>query len=205
MDTQLISAETIKKTIEFHGHSCPGLAIGIRASEVALSEFSMRSLDEEIVAVTETNMCGVDAIQYLTGCTLGKGNLIHLDYGKKAFSFYRRSDEKGIRIVLKSEFFKKMANDMLALQKKRMTSGLNPEEQQGFKMLTQERITMVMEADRNELFDIQEAPGPLPIKAKILQSVTCSKCGEETMETKTRLFLAKNLCIPCFNKVHNHE
>ncbi len=39
-------------------------------------------------------MCGVDAIQVLTGCTYGKGNLIHRDLGKMAFSFYRRTDGK---------------------------------------------------------------------------------------------------------------
>ena len=76
-----ISPRLIEETIRFHGHSCPGLALGIRAAEVALKE-SERASDEEVVAVVETDMCGVDAIQYLTGCTFGKGNLIHLDYGK---------------------------------------------------------------------------------------------------------------------------
>ena len=76
-----ISPRLIEETIRFHGHSCPGLALGIRAAEVALKE-SERAPDEEVVAVVETDMCGVDAIQYLTGCTFGKGNLIHLDYGK---------------------------------------------------------------------------------------------------------------------------
>jgi formylmethanofuran dehydrogenase subunit E len=60
-----------------------------------------KSPDEEIVAVVETDMCGVDAIQYLTGCTFGKGNLIHKDYGKNAFTFYRRRDGKAMRLVLR--------------------------------------------------------------------------------------------------------
>ncbi len=88
-----ISKELIDKTIAFHGHSCPGLAIGIRAAELALKEIG-KAPDEETVAVVETDMCGVDAIQYLTGCTYGKGNLIHKDYGKNAFTFYRRRDNK---------------------------------------------------------------------------------------------------------------
>jgi formylmethanofuran dehydrogenase subunit E len=33
-----ISKELIEKTIVFHRHSCPGLAIGIRAAELALGE-----------------------------------------------------------------------------------------------------------------------------------------------------------------------
>ncbi|MBW2580124.1 MAG: formylmethanofuran dehydrogenase, partial [Deltaproteobacteria bacterium] len=28
----------IQKTVAFHGHMCPGLAIGIRAAEVALRD-----------------------------------------------------------------------------------------------------------------------------------------------------------------------
>jgi formylmethanofuran dehydrogenase subunit E len=63
------------------------LASGIRAAEWALTELCARSHDEELVAVVETDMCGVDAIQYLTGCTFGKGNLIHKDYGKNAFTY----------------------------------------------------------------------------------------------------------------------
>jgi formylmethanofuran dehydrogenase subunit E len=81
-----IDPELIKKTADFHGHWCLGLAIGIRASKFAIEEIGKAS-DEEIVAVVEADMCAVDAIQYLTGCTLGKGNLIFKDYGKNAFTF----------------------------------------------------------------------------------------------------------------------
>ena len=44
-------------------------------------------------------MCAVDAIQFLTGCTFGKGNLIHRDWGKNAYAFWRRSDGRALRIV----------------------------------------------------------------------------------------------------------
>ena len=104
MSQSNIDPQRIEQTIRFHGHNCPGVSIGIRASEMALRDFE-RAPDEEVVAVVETDMCAVDAIQFLTGCTFGKGNLIHLDYGKNAFSFYRRSDGKGIRILTRPEVF----------------------------------------------------------------------------------------------------
>ncbi len=85
----MIASEVVQKVRDFHGHMCPGLAIGIRIAEIALREIGPHAEDEEVVAVVETDMCGVDAIQVLTGCTFGKGNLIFNDYGKKAFSFYR--------------------------------------------------------------------------------------------------------------------
>ena len=101
MKIQPLSSEIIEDVIHFHGHWCPGLALGIRVAQIALAEIG-HSSDEEIVAICETDMCGVDAIQFLTGCTLGKGNLIIRPYGKMAFSFYRRKDGKSIRVVLKN-------------------------------------------------------------------------------------------------------
>jgi len=45
-----------RQAAAFHGHMCPGLAIGVRAAEVALSEIGPHSADEEVVAVVETGM-----------------------------------------------------------------------------------------------------------------------------------------------------
>ncbi len=97
-----LDPQTINATIAFHGHSCPGLAIGMRAAEIALQE--MAGTDPaDLVCVSETDMCGVDAIQFLTGCTYGKGNLLHRDYGKMAFSFYNRGDGRAIRLLFNPE------------------------------------------------------------------------------------------------------
>src|SRR5512142_546660 len=97
----------IDPVVKFHGHFCPGVSIGIRAAQVALREIGPHSKDEEVVAIVETDMCAVDAIQQMVGCTFGKGNLIHLDYGKNAYTFIRRSDSKAIRIMGKPHAFGK--------------------------------------------------------------------------------------------------
>ena len=80
--------------VTFHGHGCGGLAVGFRAVLYAWELFGSgrAAEDEEIVCVAETDACGVDAIQALMSCTVGKGNLIFNLQGKNAFSFYRRSD-----------------------------------------------------------------------------------------------------------------
>ncbi len=47
--------------IRFHGHECPGLAIGYRATEVAINELGIpaeRAKDEELVCVAENDACG---------------------------------------------------------------------------------------------------------------------------------------------------
>ena len=87
----------------FHGHFCPGLSLGIRISEIVLREIGPHSSDEEVVCIAETDNCALDAIQYFTGCSAGKGNLIQRDYGKNVFTFIRRSDGKAIRIAARAD------------------------------------------------------------------------------------------------------
>jgi len=195
-DTQ-ISPELIQKTIDFHGHSCPGLAIGIRAAEVALREVG-RSSDEEVVAVVENDNCAVDAIQFLLSCTYGKGNLIHLDYGKLAFNFYRRSDGKAIRVIGKLQIFDHQGDESMRLRKKMARQGLTEEENEQLKRATAARTRQIMKADLDELFEITPAQRPIPQKAQILEGLICDACGEQTMESRTRRFLGQTLCIPCF-------
>jgi formylmethanofuran dehydrogenase subunit E len=173
------SQELLNKVIDFHGHSCPGLAIGIRAAEYALEEFGEMA-EEDLVCVTETDMCGVDAIQYLTPCTLGKGNLVHLDFGKAAFSFFCRAGGRAIRLLLR------------------------PDAKQGEQGRVSDRselIRLLMEKPLSEVFDLQSLEQSPPRRARILSSVVCETCGEETMESRTRRFDGKTLCIPCFEQV----
>ncbi|HOY64875.1 MAG TPA: formylmethanofuran dehydrogenase subunit E family protein, partial [bacterium] len=71
------SAIGYERVVEFHGHSCIGSALGYRVALKALEWLKAnRAEDEEIVCVVENNSCAVDAIQAITGCTFGKGNLI---------------------------------------------------------------------------------------------------------------------------------
>jgi formylmethanofuran dehydrogenase subunit E len=197
-----ITPELIRKTIDFHGHSCPGLAIGIRAAEVALHEVGPSS-DEDVVAVVENDNCAVDAIQFVLSCTYGKGNLIHLDYGKLAFNFYRRSDGKAVRVVGKPGIFGDQDDEFLVLRKKKITRGLTDEEDERLNRATTARIKQIMDADLDELFEVTPAQNPVPRKAQILESLECEVCGERTMESRTRRFMGRTLCIPCFEAREN--
>jgi len=200
MSTDHIDEQRIKDTTSFHGHWCPGLAIGIRAAEWALKEMG-KSPDEEIVAVVETDMCGVDAIQYLTGCTFGKGNLIHKDYGKNAFTFYRRRDGKAMRLVLRPTIYGDTGPLMRKLHHKMQAEGLSNEEEKTWKETRAATSKRIMESDMTQVFDFKAPEGEVPKKARILASLTCASCGEPVMETRTRRFNEQVLCIPCFEAV----
>jgi formylmethanofuran dehydrogenase subunit E len=192
-----ISPELIQQTINFHGHSCPGLALGIRAAEAALAEFG-RSPDEDIVAVVETDMCGVDAVQFLTSCTFGTGNLIHLDYGKNAFTFCRRSDGKAIRVITRPEALNRQDDRVVSLQKKMATEELTTEEQKLLKDARAAKKKRIFEASLDQLFEITPVKTSIPRKARVMEGIICEACGEATMESRTRRFLGQTLCVPCF-------
>jgi formylmethanofuran dehydrogenase subunit E len=195
-----VDPELIKKTTDFHGHWCPGLAIGIRAADLALQEIGKAS-DEEIVAVVETDMCAVDAIQYLTGCTFGKGNLIYKDYGKTAFTFYRRRDEKAIRLVRRREIPGYAGPLLGELNRKVQEEGLTADEEKTWSEIREGMAGHIMESDLSEIFEIKKPGHPMPGKAHMVATLVCESCGELVMETRTRRFHSKVLCIPCFDAI----
>ena len=61
---QDIQRDDLRDTIQFHGHLCPGLALGYRVAKAALRELKVnRPQDEELVAIVETDSCAADAVQ----------------------------------------------------------------------------------------------------------------------------------------------
>lgn len=194
-----ISKELIKKTIAFHGHSCPGLAIGIRVAELVLQKLGPPG-QSDLVAVVETDMCGVDAIQFLTGCTFGKGNLIHKDYGKMAFNFYDRNKDAGFRAVLRPDISGKIGSELHSLMKKVADGIANEEERVRCDKLRKALQDRYMDVNLEEMFIMMEPAFPIPKPARILQSLRCEACGEMAMESRTRRLGGKTLCLPCFEK-----
>ncbi|MDO5554853.1 MAG: FmdE family protein [Planctomycetia bacterium] len=182
-----LTREQIDGAIAFHGHHCPGLTIGLRAAEWCLRELG-RAGDEDIVVVTETDMCGDDAIQYLTGCTFGKGNFIFRDTGKVAFSFYRRSDGKCARLVLNPDF---------APELRRRQEQLQPDQEEELAQLKRDRIERMMTAELDELFLIGPARSEIPHRARIHKTVRCEICGEGVMEPRLTTVQGKRVCLDC--------
>lgn len=142
----------------------------------------------------------MDAIQSLTGCTYGKGNLIHLDYGKNAFTFIRRSDDKAIRIAVRPDGWGEPAPEHEALFQKVRNDEATEEERRQFQELHLARTDTILERPLDELFDVQPVEPAVPARARIHDSVTCAGCGEPVMETRARTFRGESYCIPCFEE-----
>ncbi len=168
--------ELFQKSAEFHGHACPGLAIGVRAAVEAQKLLGINhSDDEEIVCITENDACGVDGIQVILGCSAGKGNLIFRIRGKQAFSFFNRTTGNNTRLVLKN--LPKMES-------------------------REAKQNYILEAPMEEVFEIKKPGYPLPEEARLFSSIDCEICGESTAEPYIRLEDGKKVCLDCFREYH---
>lgn len=185
------------QAVEFHGHSCMGLAVGFRVSEAALQALgSSRDVDEELVAVVENDSCAVDAIQVMTGCTLGKGNLIYRDYGKQAYTFALRQQSKVVRIVVKKRR-EEPHSRLTELRHKISRGGATAEEEKTYRGLMTERIDQFLCRPLEEILETREIEFAPPERARIFASVECAYCGEEVMEPRARVKNGQIACIPC--------
>lgn len=168
--------------VAFHGHECGGLTIGYQAALYAARLLELApgskerscciSEDEKVVCIAENDACGIDAIQVILGCSVGKGNLLFHMRGKQAFSFYNRNNGKSVRLVLKPR----------------------PEG-----MTREESFAYYQEHEPEELFEVKETTIGLPGKAKIFRSLTCSRCGETASENMMRLEGDRILCLDCYD------
>lgn len=165
--------ELWEKCAAFHGHECGGLTIGYKAALYAIELLDLHfSDDEQVVCITENDACGVDAIQVILGCSVGKGNLLFHLRGKQAFSFYNRTTGRSVRLVLKDR-------------------------PQG--MSRQESFAYYQSLAPRDMFTVKETTITLPESARLFQSIKCENCGETTAENMIRLENGKKLCLDCFN------
>jgi formylmethanofuran dehydrogenase subunit E len=197
--------ETAKKisfqeVTKFHGHICPGTIIGYRAAQIAVRALSSRkSVDEELIAIVENDSCSADAIQVVTGCTFGKGNLIFKDYGKHAYTFIDRETGDALRISLNSSVnLEHMGPTWSRLRRKVMSGSATSIEQQDFRKRADIIAEKLMNMPEEDLFNVKHIEiTDVPKKARIFQSVACQKCGELVSEHRVRLKNGELVCIPC--------
>lgn len=190
---------TYEDAVAFHGHTCPGLALGYRVAEHALKTLhAERSEDEDLVAIVENDACGIDAVQAITGCSVGKGNLILKDLGKHAYTFINRKTGSAIRLVQRPEpLTERLDPAAAALRTKVMSGKATPTEEKEFGERQAAIIQKILTVPFSELFIEKEARSDIPERARIFGSVQCASCGEIVAEHRARVKNGKIVCIPC--------
>jgi len=197
---EILSKEDFNQCVKFHGHLCPGLAIGFRAAQVLMKRLGVRKApDEELVVMVETDACGADAIQVMTGCTFGKGNFIFKNYGKHAFSLMDRKRGTGVRVCLRPDIFKNDA-EFLLLFERVQNEEASPVELERFGQLQMEKTKKILDGDSDFLFKIEEISPDIPAKARVIESGICDLCGEPTKRDLLLQRNGKQRCILCDQK-----
>lgn len=163
--------ERYEEAVKFHGHRCPGLAIGVRAAEEARRQLGAEAgQDTDIVCVAESMACYIDGIQSLLGCTFGNGRLLYRPTGKCAFSFFDKVSGESLRLVM----------------------GKLPRDIRG-----EEKIDFILTAPLEQLFTAGKPRRPLPEKGKKVPGQLCAGCGEWTDGDMLREKDGRVLCPDC--------
>src|SRR3972149_7333874 len=157
----------IDRAVGLHGHQAPGIALGLRMSERALSRLNTKKGDKHLIGISETARCLADAMQAATGCTLGHGNAFVEDYGKLAITIEDARTGRGVRVALKED-----ANKLSLLMKKWMMrlGKLTHEEEEelGMQLLNiDEKYLFIQDVEVNKNQNFEKSAISI-----------CSKCRE---------------------------
>ena len=156
--------QLLEEAVAFHGHLCPGQVLGVRMAMAgcgALGIEEPKRLDKGLVVFVEIDRCATDAIEAVTGVSLGKRTLKFLDYGKMAATFVRRETGLAVRVAAREE-----ARD-LARQ--------YAPARQDLRAAMLEAYRMMPEAELFSTEEVRVQPGWLDRRRV---RVPCHRCGE---------------------------
>jgi len=179
----------LEKSTAIHGHVCAGQVIGVRLAMLGLENIGIdqpRGRDrKKFYVLVEIDRCATDAIQTVTGCSLGKRSLKWLDYGIMAATFVNLEDGRGVRITAREE-----ARELADLY--------CPEIEDKYRRQLEAYRVMPEE----ELFTVQRvrvAIVPEDMPGRPLRRVQCSCCGDWIQDGREVENGAGLICRPCAN------
>ena len=177
----------LKESIKIHGHLCPGQVLGVRMSMLGLREIGIedpKGKDKKnIIVFVEIDRCATDAIQSVTGCSLGKRSLKFLDYGKMAATFLNLKTGNAVRILAKEEAKDMAKNYFPDIADKYQCQAA------AYKVMPDEEL-FSPESVKIEI-PAQDMPG------RPLKRVKCNKCREYVQDKREVNLNGKLLCKAC--------
>jgi len=178
----------LNKSASAHGHCCPGQVLGVRMSMLGLREAGIEDPKDrqkkDIIVYVEMDRCAADAVQSVTGCSLGRRTLKFLDYGKMAATFVNLKTGTAVRVIAREEARGK------ALELFPEVEDTAKAQLEAYKVMADEDLFEV-----NMNFKVVLRPEDLP--GKPLRRICCSKCGEHVYDMREVYRDGKALCRPC--------
>ncbi len=175
-----------EQVADFHGHTCPGIALGFRVAQIASRDLGIRPAPESQVLVkAETASCALDAFQVLNHATTGKRTLLVDERGKHVYHFQYSGTEEILRIAVHAEVIGKMSE---------LREYSNPRQKQNKSL---EVIQYILSCSEEDFCTVQRFPGSLKQTAVETQWAVCVRCQEPV---KAEFSLTKGediLCLEC--------
>ena len=174
----------LKKAGDYHGHVCAGIALGTKMSLAAMKALGLDPgiKNKNLIVYAEIDRCMTDAVQVVTGCSLGHRSLKHIDYGKFAATFINLDTGKSLRASIKESFD---------------SNGPIEEISRIIARTPDEEMVILQEVQ----IDIPENDLPGPPKKKSY----CSICSERVMDGREVNREGKTLCRACANGKYYSE
>src|SRR3990172_6227113 len=177
--------ELIEYSSSLHGHLCAGQILGVRMAMVGCREIDIEEPRgcKKLIVYVEIDRCATDAIQAVTGCSLGKRTLKFLDYGKMAATFVNTETQHAVRVLAKDD-----ARDLAQLY---APGAATPGEaqKQAYAAMPEELLFSIQPARIN--IAEENMPGFRGIR------VICASCGEGINLRREVHVGERTLCIPC--------
>jgi formylmethanofuran dehydrogenase subunit E len=172
---------------KIHGHLCPGQVLGVRMSMLGLREIGIndpRGTDRKsIIVFVEMDRCATDAVQSVTGCSLGHRTMKFKDYGKMAATFVNLKTGKAVR-VLARENAREVARALIPHVPDKYQAQI-----EAYKIMTDAELFTIMDVQvRIKQEDMPGSP---------LRRIQCEVCGEYVQDMREILKKGKTLCRPC--------
>ena len=181
------SETLLQESVKLHGHLCPGQVLGVRMSMLGLRELGIsdpKGADRKsLIVFVEMDRCATDAVQSVTGCSLGHRTMKFMDYGKMAATYLNLKTGKAVRIVAREESREK-AKEYFPGGENKYAGQL-----EAYKVMADAELFDAMEVSVN--VRAEDMPG------RPLQRVQCDSCGEHIQDRREVCKNGKVLCIPC--------
>lgn len=187
-----------------HGHKCPAMPMGLRVGAAALNALGVdRAKDGQLLALVELGedhcaTCFADGVQMVTGCTLGKGNIKKLHYGKWGVTVVDVATGRAVRVTPKAEAM--LANKKSAFFKEYREKGVPASKVPSD--VVDPLVQGALGAPDEKLLSIGKVfTYKVPAKPHSFESIVCDQCGEMVVEGYARIVGAKKVCISCREKI----
>jgi formylmethanofuran dehydrogenase subunit E len=179
--------QLLAESVRVHGHLCAGQVLGVRMSMLGLREigiFDPKGRDRKnIIVFVEMDRCATDAVQSVTGCSLGHRTLKFMNYGKMAATFVNLATNRAVRIFAKDES-RTLAKNYFPDIENKYTAQL-----EAYKIMSDEELFNVT------LVRVRMRPEDMP--GRPTRRVVCQACGEQVQDGREQCRDGKILCRPC--------